>query len=133
MEAYWQALKHSMMSGSKHLSESEAAAYASSHLISDVVQRNIFDADDDKLFDANGNITANVRSGYDDLDWEDDVQRTGSRQIMVSRAPIRLQRQASSLLLDIPKKTVIRLLPITSAIQHALMQTIHLTNGCARV
>lgn len=80
MESYWQALKHSMMSGAKNMSESNAAAYASSHVIRDVVQRNIFDADDDKLFDANGNITANVRSGYDDLDWEDNIQRTGSRQ-----------------------------------------------------
>ncbi len=80
MEAYYQALKHGQMSGSNHLSESEAGAYAAAHLVSDVVKRNIFDADADKLFDANGNITANVLPGYDDLDWEDDIQRTGSRQ-----------------------------------------------------
>ena len=80
MESYYQALKYSMMSGSQHMSESDAAAYAASHLVSDVVKRNIFDADADKLFDANGKITANVLPGYDDLDWEDDIQRTGSRQ-----------------------------------------------------
>ena len=80
MESYYQALKYSLMSGSKHMSESDAAAYAASHLVSDVVKRNIFDADADKLFDTNGKITANVRPGYDDLDWEDDIQRTGSRQ-----------------------------------------------------
>ena len=80
MEAYWQALKNNQINGSSAMSESDAAAFATSHLISDVVQRNIFDADDDKLFDAQGNIIANIRPGYSDLDWEDDIERTGSRQ-----------------------------------------------------
>ncbi len=80
MEAYWQALKNNQINGSAAMSESEAAAFATSHLMNDVVQRNIFDADADKLFDANGNLIANVRSGYTDLDWEDDIERTGSRQ-----------------------------------------------------
>ncbi len=80
MESYWQALKNNQINGSAAMSESDAAAFASSHLVSDVVQNNIFDADADKIFDANGKVVANVLPGYTDLDWEDDIQRTGSRQ-----------------------------------------------------
>lgn len=80
MESYWQALKNYAMTGSLGLSETAAATYASQRLISRVVQRNIFDADNTSLFDSNGKLTANVLPGYDDLDWQDAIQRTGSRE-----------------------------------------------------
>ncbi|MCM1076354.1 MAG: SusC/RagA family TonB-linked outer membrane protein [Bacteroides sp.] len=42
---------------------------------------NIFNADNDKLFDANGNfLNHSIQSGYtDDLDWFDQAERTGYR------------------------------------------------------
>ncbi|WP_262278846.1 SusC/RagA family TonB-linked outer membrane protein [Hallella absiana] len=80
MESYWKAMYNWAQSGSLHKSPEEAAAYANTHIIDKAVKRNIFDAVDDKLFDANGNLTADVLPGYDDLDWEDDIERTGSRQ-----------------------------------------------------
>ena len=45
-----------------------------------IVKSNIFDAANDKLFDKDGNFTANVLPGYDDLDWNKAMERTGYRQ-----------------------------------------------------
>ena len=80
METSWDAMKHYAMTGSLGLNESEAAQYATEHLATDVIQNNIFNADPTQLFDANGNLTASVKPGYTDLDWEDNVERTGNRQ-----------------------------------------------------
>lgn len=79
MEMSWIAKKNSMMS-SKGMSASEAAAYASANLITESIGRNIYDAPDDQLFDANGKLIANRLSGYDDLDWQDAIERNGYRQ-----------------------------------------------------
>lgn len=43
------------------------------------IQRNIYDAADDAVFDDNGKVIANVLPGYDDLDWFDGVEQTGYR------------------------------------------------------
>jgi TonB-linked SusC/RagA family outer membrane protein len=80
METSWIAMKNFAMNGSMHLSEADAMKYASDHLISDYVKRNIYDAASTSLFDANGKLVANVRPGYTDLDWEEAVERTGYRQ-----------------------------------------------------
>ena len=79
MEASWMAKKYAMMSNTG-MSESDAAAYASSHLISESIGRNIYNAADDQLFDNNGKLIATRLSGYDDLDWEDAIERNGYRQ-----------------------------------------------------
>lgn len=80
METSWIAMKNFAMNGSMGLSEGDAMKYASEHLISDYVKRNIYDAPSTSLFDANGKLVANVLPGYNDLDWEEAVERTGYRQ-----------------------------------------------------
>ena len=80
METSWKAMKNWAMTGSMGLSEDEAKAYASAHLASDVMHQNIWDRASDQLFDADGKIVANVLDGYTDLDWEDNIERTGQRQ-----------------------------------------------------
>ena len=80
MEASWKAMKNYAMTGSLGLGESDAAAYATKNIITGYARRNIYDAADDALFDANGNLIANKLSGYDDLDWAKDIERNGYRQ-----------------------------------------------------
>ena len=80
METSWKAMKNWAMTGSMALSEDEAKAYASAHLASDVMHQNIWDRASDQLFDENGKMVANVLDGYTDLDWEDNIERTGQRQ-----------------------------------------------------
>ncbi|MGI6233390.1 MAG: SusC/RagA family TonB-linked outer membrane protein [Prevotella sp.] len=79
MESYWKAMYNWAQTGSMALSAADAVTYTNNHLMTDVIQRNIFDAGDTELFDTEGNLTANMLSGYDDLDWEDEIERTGSR------------------------------------------------------
>ena len=80
MEASWIAMKNYAMTGSMGLNATDAAAYASEHVVTDYARRNIYDAADNALFDANGKLIANRLSGYDDLDWADDIERNGYRQ-----------------------------------------------------
>ena len=79
MEASWMAKKNSMISNTG-MSESEAAAYATGHLVSESIGRNIYNAADDQLFDSNGKLIASRLPDYDDLDWADAVERNGHRQ-----------------------------------------------------
>ena len=53
--------------------------YATKNLMG-IVKSNIFDAANDKLFDKDGNFIANVLPGYDDLNWNKAMERTGYRQ-----------------------------------------------------
>ncbi len=81
MEAQWTGMKNYAMSlKSLHMNEADAATYATSHLIGDLVKRNIYDAANDKLFDSNGKLIAKQLPGYTDLDWADKLERTGYRQ-----------------------------------------------------
>ncbi len=80
MEASWQAMKNYAISGGIAKTEAEAAQYASSHLIGDFARRNIFNGDSKALFDEKGNLVASQIASYDDLDWEDAIIQTGSRQ-----------------------------------------------------
>ena len=79
METSWKALKNWAMTN-RGADEETAKAYAGENLITAVLKRNIFNAEADKLFDADGKLIANVLPGYTDLDWEDAIERTGSRQ-----------------------------------------------------
>ena len=74
MEASWLAMKNYAMSGKMNLDAAAAAQYATTHLISDYVKRNIYNAKNDALFDANGKLIASRLPGYDDLDWQDGVE-----------------------------------------------------------
>ena len=81
MEAQWTGLKnYAMTLSSLQYNEADAAAYATENLISSVIKRNIYDAADNALFDANGKLIANRLPGYDDLDWADALERSGYRQ-----------------------------------------------------
>ena len=56
-------------------------AYARETFISQVAQLNIYDAEPEKVFDADGKVAAPMIKGYaGDRDWWDAVSRTGSRQ-----------------------------------------------------
>jgi len=81
MEAEWTGMKnYAMTLSSLQLNDTDASAYATKNIIGDLVKRNIYDAEDDALFDSNGNLTANKLSGYNDLDWFKELQRNGQRQ-----------------------------------------------------
>ncbi|MFR9534803.1 MAG: SusC/RagA family TonB-linked outer membrane protein [Rikenellaceae bacterium] len=80
METAWIAMKNYGMNSSLGYDEATAAAYATENIISGYAQRNIYDAADNALFDSNGNLTASVLEGYDDLDWQDNIIRSGIRQ-----------------------------------------------------
>lgn len=81
MEALWQNMKNARMSAGDDAAT--AAAYASQNLISETVYLNIFNREDDQLFDADGHLAAGteILPGYaDDLDWYDAATRSGYRQ-----------------------------------------------------
>ncbi len=80
METAWVAMKNYGMNSTLGYDEATAAAYATENLISGYTQRNIYNAADNALFDAEGNLTATIVEGYDDLDWQDNIIRNGIRQ-----------------------------------------------------
>ncbi|MDE5708361.1 MAG: TonB-dependent receptor, partial [Alistipes sp.] len=80
METMWTGFKNYAKSSSMGLTEEAARQYASSNLISAIVKRNIYDAANNALFDANGKLTAKQIPGYNDLDWNDEVEQLGYRQ-----------------------------------------------------
>ena len=57
----------------------QAISDTKSELIPYYIQRNIYDAADDAVFDDNGKVIAKVLPGYTDLDWFDGVEQTGYR------------------------------------------------------
>lgn len=81
MEVQWTGLKNYRMSLSGvNDAPDAAAAYATEHLIGDLVKRNIYNQPDDQLFDSNGKLTAQRLPGYNDLKWADALERNGYRQ-----------------------------------------------------
>ncbi|MCI1684881.1 MAG: SusC/RagA family TonB-linked outer membrane protein [Prevotella sp.] len=80
MEASWKAMKNYALSGGIVSTESDAATYATQHLIGDYARKNIYNEADNQLFDSNGNLTGTMNPNYNDLDWEKAVERTGYRQ-----------------------------------------------------
>jgi len=85
MEAMWTGYRNNLLStNSKTYPTTELAnAEASKSLISNYLKLNIYDKEDDKLFDENGKLVsdAQIKNGYrDDLDWFSEVDRIGHRQ-----------------------------------------------------
>ena len=80
MHASWIAMKNFAMTGKLGLDEANAAAYASARLIPDYVKRNIYGKADGEVMGLDGFVTSSVLPGYDDLDWTDQLTRTGHRQ-----------------------------------------------------
>ena len=86
METEWIGYKNYAMNSEMGYSEADAAAFATSNLVADVIKSNIYDRADDQLFDANGKLIANMKPGYTDLDWFKGVERNGHRQEYVASA-----------------------------------------------
>ncbi len=85
MEAMWMGYRNNLLTSSstKYPTNQSANDEASKSLVSNYLKLNIYDKDDDKLFDANGKLVsdAQIKSGYrDDLDWFSEVDRIGHRQ-----------------------------------------------------
>ena len=76
MKIQWRGMKNWAIDQKKK----DPASYATENLIDNLVKCNIYDAPKDKLFDSEGNLVASILPGYDDLDWEDAIERTGKRQ-----------------------------------------------------
>lgn len=80
MQAAWRGMKNYAMTSELGYDAADAAAYATEHIIPDYAKLNIYDGADDALFDANGKLAAQRKGLYDDLNWFDAVEQTGSRQ-----------------------------------------------------
>lgn len=80
MEVQWRGMRNMAMTSAMRYNAENAAVYATKNIIKSLVKRNIYNAADDKLFDANGKLVATVLPGYDDLDWVKAVEQTGHRQ-----------------------------------------------------
>ena len=79
METSWLAKRNAMMSN-KGMDMASASAYATANVVKESINRNIYDAPANQLFDENGKLIANRLEGYSDLNWQDDIERTGHRQ-----------------------------------------------------
>ena len=86
METEWIGYKNYAMNSEMGYSEADAAAFATSNLVADVVKSNIYNRPDDQLFDANGKLIAQMKPGYTDLDWFKGIERNGHRQEYVASA-----------------------------------------------
>ncbi len=84
MEIMWKGYRNSLMTSQPgdYENETDAGAEASNTLISTYLLYNIYNKDDDALFDSDGKLVSDaaVRSGYDDLDWFKYIERLGHRQ-----------------------------------------------------
>ena len=84
MNVMWKGYRNDLMTTQpeKYPTEDLANAEAGSTLISTYLKYNIYNKADDELFDGEGNLVsdANVLSGYDDLNWNDYIERLGYRQ-----------------------------------------------------
>lgn len=84
METMWTGYKNYLMSSNptKYPTQEIASAEASNSLISGILKYNIYNKADNELFDNNGKLVsgAAIRSGYDDLNWYDYIERIGHRQ-----------------------------------------------------
>lgn len=85
MEAMWTGYRNNLLTSSPktYPTTDLANKEASRSLVSNYLKLNIYDKDDDKLFDENGKLVADaqIKNGYrDDLDWFSQVDRVGHRQ-----------------------------------------------------
>lgn len=84
METMWKGYRNNLMTSqaTKYPTQELANAEATKSLISNTLKYNIYNKAADALFDANGKLVdgAQVLSGYNDLDWYEDIERLGYRQ-----------------------------------------------------
>lgn len=84
MEIMWKGFRNYLMSSqpANFPTEALANAEASKSLISTYLRYNIYNKADDALFDSNGKLVsgAEIRSGFDDLNWYKPIERLGYRQ-----------------------------------------------------
>ena len=82
MQIFFTGYMNNLMSGSTQMSREKAIADVRNNISTYLGQYNIFNVATDQLYDANGvfNPSAQVRAGFDDLNWYDYVQRIGYRQ-----------------------------------------------------
>lgn len=82
MEAQWQGYYNSLFT-SDDMTPEKAAETVNANIISSYLKYNIYNAADDQIFDNNGKIRngVTIRPGYlGDLDWTDQLDRSGYRQ-----------------------------------------------------
>lgn len=84
MEVMWKGYRNDLMDKQpdKYPTAVLAGAEATATLVPTYLKYNIFNAPTTALFDANGKLlsTAQIHSGYDDLNWNDYIERLGYRQ-----------------------------------------------------
>ncbi|MHC5310054.1 SusC/RagA family TonB-linked outer membrane protein [Myroides sp. LJL116] len=84
MKVMYQGYRNNMLTtkGLDNWTLDQANQYANDNLISSILGVNIYNAPDNQLFDAYGNLLPGVtiKDGYTDLDWYDPILRTGYRQ-----------------------------------------------------
>lgn len=84
MEVMWKGYRNSLLtnSPSSYPSQELANAEATKSLVSTYLKYNIFNKPNNQLFDSNGKMVADaqIKSGYDDLDWFKYIERLGYRQ-----------------------------------------------------
>jgi len=84
MEVMWKGYRNDLMDkqAATYPTEALAGAQATATLVPTYLKYNIFNAPETALFDANGKLlsTAKVYSGYDDLNWNDYIEKLGYRQ-----------------------------------------------------
>jgi len=84
MEVMWKGFRNYLKSSqpTKYTTDALANAEATKSLIPTYLKYNIFNKADNELFDGNGKLAsgAQVRPGYNDLDWYKEIERLGHRQ-----------------------------------------------------
>ncbi|WP_343206230.1 SusC/RagA family TonB-linked outer membrane protein [Bacteroides sp. An19] len=79
METMWKGYQRYYMID-EGMDAASAAAAVNQTLMSNVIKSNIFDKGNTELFTEDGKFLGNVLPGYNDLDWNDALERTGYRQ-----------------------------------------------------
>ncbi|SHO62263.1 SusC/RagA family TonB-linked outer membrane protein [Algoriphagus zhangzhouensis] len=74
----WESLRNAQLGNGA--TESDAAAYASSNLIDNVLGYNVYNVPNDQVVGADGTLNPNAVNNFTDLDWFDYVAGSGGRQ-----------------------------------------------------
>lgn len=74
----WESLKNSRVGAG--VDPSEAAQYASSNLIKNVLKYNIYNVPDDQVVGLDGKLNPAAVNNFQGLNWFDELQRTGDRK-----------------------------------------------------
>ena len=78
LKVYWESARNQLIKGGT--SAEQAGVAAAQNLITGTLAFNPFNVPDDQVVDANGVLNPNAQFMWaDDTDWEDAIQRTGSR------------------------------------------------------